>query len=168
MNKWYVAHSKPRSEEILWRQFCLREIESYYPCIEVRPVNPRARKVQPYFPGYLFVYVDLNVIGMSSIQWMPGGAGLVCFGDEPAEVSDSLVTAIKQRIVSLKTVVDESHVVFHKGDMVKIDQGVFSGYEGIFDVRLSGTERARILLSLLDQRQIAVELPTSCLNLVDS
>ena len=168
MKKWYVAHSKPRSEEILWRQFCLREIESYYPCLEVKPVNPRSRKVQPYFPGYLFVYVDLGVIGMSCIQWMPGGVGLVCFGDEPASVSDSLILAIKQRIESLKPSVDEPLVVFRKGDTVKVEEGVFSGYEGIFDVRLSGTDRARILLSLLDQRQLAVELPASCLHLVDS
>jgi transcriptional antiterminator RfaH len=167
MKNWYVAHSKPRSEEFLWRQFCLREIDSYYPCIEVQPVNPRSRKVQPYFPGYLFVHVDLGVIGQSVIQWMPGAVGLVRFGDEPATVSEGLITAIKQRIANLKTAVDDGLVLFRKGDRVKVEEGVFRGYEGIFDVRLSGTERVRILLSLLTHRQVAMELPASCLRLVD-
>jgi transcriptional antiterminator RfaH len=135
--------------------------------MEVKPVNPRSRKVQPYFPGYLFVYVDLGVIGLSCIQWMPGGVGLVCFGDEPASVSENLILSIKQKIESLKSVVDAPPIVFRKGDTVKVEEGVFSGYEGIFDVRLTGTERARILLSLLSQRQIPVELPVSCLHLVD-
>jgi transcriptional antiterminator RfaH len=79
MKKWYVAHSKPRNEELLWKQFCLRNFETYYPCIKVQMVNPRARQVQPYFPGYLFVRVDLDLIGRSAVEWVPGGVGLVSF-----------------------------------------------------------------------------------------
>ena len=167
MEKWYVAHSKPRNEELLWRQFCIRRLESYYPCIRVQPVNPRARKVQPYFPGYLFVHVDLELIGKSSIEWMPGGAGLVSFGDAPASVSDNLISAIKQRIEGLKEVSDNSPVPFCKGDNVKVHEGVFKGYEGIFEVQLSGTDRVRILLSFLGQRQIPVEMSALCLHLVN-
>lgn len=167
MEKWYVFHSKPRSEEFLWKQCCLRNFDSYYPCIDAHPVNPRARKVLPYFPGYLFINVDLDVVGRSMLERLPGGVGLVSFGDEPAAISDSLITSIKQRIECLRVLETEPRVTFRKGDTVKVDEGVFSGYEGIFDVRLSGTERVRILLSLLDRRQIAVELPESCLHLVD-
>jgi transcription antitermination factor NusG len=167
MEKWYVAHSKPRNEELLWRQFCLRRIDSYYPRIEVQPVNPRTRKVQPYFPGYLFVHVDLERVGRSSIEWMPGAAGLVAFGDEPASVSDGLIASIKQRIESLRVVSDEGPVPFCKGDNIVVHEGIFNGYEGIFDVQLSGTDRVRIFLSLLDRRKIPVELSASCVRLVD-
>lgn len=167
MEKWYVAHSKPRSEELLWRQFCLRRIESYYPCIGVQPVNPRARRVQPYFPGYLFVHIDLNVTGRSAVEWIPGGAGLVSFGDEPASVSESLVASIRQRIESLDVVLEEKPFPFQKGDYVVIQDGIFSGHEGIFDVRLSGADRVRVLLSLLNKRQVPVELSASCLQCVN-
>lgn len=101
MEKWYVARSKPRSEEILWRQYCLRNIESYYPCINVIPVNPRSRKTQPYFPGYLFVHVDLGVVGRSALEWVPGGAGLVSFEEEPAFVPESLIFTLRQRLDDL-------------------------------------------------------------------
>ncbi len=161
MEKWHVAHSKPRNEELLWKQFCLRNLESYYPCIKVKTVNPRARQVQPYFPNYLFVHVDLDLIGRSTLEWVPGCAGLVSFGDEPAFVPDDLVYAIKQRIEDLNIVSDESPIQLHKGDNVAIHDGVFKGYEGVFDIQLSGTDRVRVLLSLMDNQFIPVELPAS-------
>lgn len=167
MEKWYVAHSKLRNEELLWKQFCLRNIESYYPCLKVKTVNPRARKVQPYFPGYLFVHVDLELIGKSTIEWMPGGVGLVSFGDEPAFIPDYLIDAIKQRVASLKLNSGENLVPLHKGDNVAIHAGVFTGYEGIFDIQLSGTDRVRILLSLLGNRLLPVEMTASCIHRID-
>jgi transcription antitermination factor NusG len=166
MKKWYVAHSKPRNEELLWKQFCLRNFEAYYPCIKVQTVNPRARQVQPYFPGYLFVHVDLDLIGKSAVEWVPGGVGLVSFGDEPAVVSGGLINAIKQRIEILERAPEENVIPLFKDDNVAINAGVFIGYEGVFDAHLSGTDRVRILLSLLDNRLIPVELPASCINLI--
>lgn len=164
MEKWYVLHSKPRYEDFLWKQLCMRDLESYYPCLHVRTVNPRARTVQPYFPGYLFVSADLDVLGISYLQWMPGSAGLVCFGEEPATVSESLLLAIKQRIESLQKNTSAKMVPFQKGDAILVHDGVFQGYEGIFDACLSGADRVRILLSLLGNRQMAVELPVGCIS----
>jgi transcriptional antiterminator RfaH len=165
MEKWYVAHSKPRSEELLWKQFLLRKLEAYYPCIKVQPANPRCRTVQPYFPGYLFVHVDLGVVGISTIEWIPGGAGLVSFGDEPAAVSENLIDSIKQRLENLAVVSAKRVVPFQKGDKVTVHEGIFNGYEGIFDVQLSGMERVRILLSLLDCRQVSIELSACSISL---
>ncbi|GER79798.1 MAG: hypothetical protein M5U11_14200 [Anaerolineales bacterium] len=164
MEKWYVAQSKPRNEELLWKQLCLRRIQSYYPCFAAQPANPRARRVQPYFPGYLFVYIDLDMTGRSVVEWIPGGAGLVSFGDEPAPVSEILIAALKQQIASLDAALDERPFPFRPGDAVAIQDGIFRGYEGIFDVRLSGRDRARVLLSLLSGRQIPVELSASSLQ----
>jgi transcription antitermination factor NusG len=166
MKNWYVAHSKPRNEELLWRQFCLRNFESYYPCIKVPAVNPRARTVQPYFPGYLFVHVDLELIGRSALEWIPGAVGLVSFGYEPAFVPDSMIYEIKQRIESLKRV-SEKNIILRKGDHVVIDKGSFTSYEGIFDIQLSGSDRVRILLSLLDNRLLPVEMPASYIHIIN-
>jgi transcription antitermination factor NusG len=163
MEKWYVAHSKPRNEELLWKQFCLRDFESYFPCIKVQTMNPRARKIQPYFPGYLFVHVDLDLIGKSTLEWMPGGLGLVSFGDEPACVPDSLIHSLKQRIGTLKRFPEEAPIPFCQGDNIAVYCGAFTGYEGIFDIQLSGTDRVRVLLSLLNNRQVPVDLPASYL-----
>jgi transcriptional antiterminator RfaH len=58
--EWFVLHSKPHKEELLAEQLELRRIETFYPRIRVQVVNPRARKVRPYFPGYVFMHVDLD------------------------------------------------------------------------------------------------------------
>jgi len=45
------------------------------------------------------------------------------------------------------------------GDEVNISSGPFAGYEALFDARLPGSERVRVLIKMLsDQRRIPVEL----------
>lgn len=156
---WYTLHSHPRKEDLLWTQVNRYGFESYYPRVRVHPVNPRARKIQPYFPGYLFVKVDLDKVGRSLFQWMPFGTGLVSFGDEPAVVPEILIHTLKRRIAEIA---DAGGLLFdelHPGDEVVIHSGVFAGYEAIFDAKLPGSERVRVLLKMIKQnRSIPVEL----------
>ncbi len=44
------------------------------------------------------------------------------------------------------------------GERVLIRQGMFEGYEGIFDVKLPGNERVRVLLRMLNERFVPVEV----------
>lgn len=81
--------------------------------------------------------VDLEQTSMSTLQWITGATGLVSFGGEPAHVPD----------------------VLRSGEPVVIDSGPLAGYEAIFDTRLPGTERVRVLLKLLRNRQMPVDLP---------
>jgi transcription antitermination factor NusG len=156
---WYVLRSKPRKEEVLWRQVRTRGHEIFFPRLRVNPVNPRSRKLRPYFPGYMFVRVDIEEVGLSTFQWMPHAIGLVCFGGEPATVPENLVHAIKRRVEEIAEAGGELLDGLKQGDKVRIDEGPFAGYEAIFDARISGTERVRVLLKILtDQRQIPVEL----------
>jgi transcription antitermination factor NusG len=156
--KWYALHSHPYKEDLLWKQVQANDIEGFYPRIRVSPVNPRSRKIRPYFPGYIFVRVDLEIVGMSIFNWMPYSTGLVTFGGEPAIVSDALIHAIKQRILQVEQAGGELFDGLHHGDPVVVQDGPFEGYEAIFDVRVSGSERVRILLKMLSDRQIPIEL----------
>lgn len=155
---WYALRSKPRKEETLWRQLRAREVEVFYPQLRVQPVNPRARKVRPYFPGYLFVRTDLEKTGLSFFQWMPHSTGLVTYGGEPAPVPDALINAIKKRVQEISDAGGELFDGLKKGDSVKIKGGPFEGYEAIFDARVDGNERVRVLLKLLSDRNLPVEL----------
>ena len=91
---WYALRSKPRKEEVVWRQVKNQNIEVFFPRLKVQPVNPRSRKLRPYFPGYMFVQVDLDELGLSVFKWMPHTLGLVSIGDEPAIVPEHLIHAI--------------------------------------------------------------------------
>ena len=95
MVQWYVMHSKPRKETLIRERLRVEQIEAYLPSIRVKPVNPRSRKEQPFFPGYLFIPVDLEQISASELRRMPGATGLVCYGGEPAPIGDSLIRAIQ-------------------------------------------------------------------------
>ncbi len=156
--KWYALRSKPRKEEILWRQLRAREIEVFFPRMKVQPVNPRARKLLPYFPGYMFVKTDLEDVGLSTFQWMPHAIGLVTYGGDPAPVPEALIFAIQRRVEEIAAAGGELFDGLKKGDAVLIQGGPFEGYEAIFDTRVEGQERVRVLLKLLSDRSLPLEL----------
>jgi len=158
---WYIFHSKPLKENLLWEQLCLRKLETFHPRIKVQPVNPRARKERAYFPGYVFVRVDLEQVNWSTLHWMPGGTGLVAFGAEPAYVPDSLIQAIRQRVEQINARGGEPLEELKRGDPVTIRGGAFDGYEAIFDGRGSGNERVCVLLTFLQALQKRLVLPAS-------
>jgi transcription antitermination factor NusG len=95
---------------------------------------------------------------------MPHALGLVCFGDDAAAVPPGLVHAIWKRVGSLNDEEVEFGLRLRRGDRVIVREGPLAGYEGVFDARLTGQERVRVLLSLLRDRYVAVELRESSLE----
>ncbi len=158
---WYVVRSKPNKEEFLAGQLTAYGIKVFYPRIRVKPVNPRARKLKAYFPSYLFVYVDLGLVNLSTLQWMPGAINLVSFDGVPASVPESLINAVERQVEHINTSQKNMLHGLKPGDLVTIQDGPFAGYEAIFDGQISGRERVRVLLSFLQKRQIPVELRES-------
>jgi transcription antitermination factor NusG len=160
--QWYALRSKSRKEDAVWRQLQTQGVEVFYPCLRVHPVNPRSRKLVPYFPGYLFVEVDLEQSGISVFQWMPHTVGLVSFGGEPSIVPENLILAIQKRVDEINAAGGEIFDGLKPGEAVWISDGPFQGYEAIFDGRLPGSERVRVLLEFLgNRRRVPVVLDAS-------
>jgi len=155
---WFAVNSHPNKEDTLFRAMQGQGLEVFFPCIKVHPVNPRSRKFRPYFPGYLFVRVDLEEAGMSVLQWMPHSKGLVSYGGEPAIVPDRLIHAIHKRMEEISQTGGGVQPGLTTGDTVTIESGPFEGYEAIFDLQISGSERVRVLLNLLNKNQLPLEL----------
>lgn len=155
---WYAMRSKPNKEGFLAGQLQAHGVEVFYPSLRVNPVNPRSRKVRPYFPNYLFVHVDLDVTNVSDLRWMPGASGLVSFDGEPASVPDLLIATVKRHVEQYNATLRDQTRNFQHGDIVQIQAGPFAGYEAVFDTHLSGQDRVRVLLSLLQSRQLPVEI----------
>ena len=158
---WYTVHSKPNQELLLWNQLQLREVESYYPRLRRKPVNPRARREVPYFPGYMFIRVDLENFPLSRIAWLPGMQRLVAFGGQPAWLMDEVLEAIRHQVEVANQVAQDPLVDLRRGDVVRIKCGPFAGYEAIFDARINGKERVRVLLKLLQSQQVSLEVPAT-------
>jgi transcriptional antiterminator RfaH len=155
---WYALRSKSHQEEAVWRQVLARGFEVFYPRVRVQPANPRARKIKPYFPGYMFVRVELAEVGLSTFLWMPHALGLVCFDGVPAHVPNALVAAIQRQMEEIGAAGGELFYRLKPGDPIVIQRGPFAGYEGIFDTRLNGGDRVRVLLKMLNDRYVSAEL----------
>jgi len=155
---WYAMRSKPNKENFLADQLQAHGVEVFFPTLRVNPVNPRSRKIRSYFPNYLFVHVDLDAINVSDLRWMPGASGLVSFDGEPASVPDLLIAGIKKQVELFNETMKDQQKNFQHGDSVLIQDGPFAGYEAVFDTHISGQDRVRVLLNLLQHRQMPVEI----------
>ncbi len=155
---WYVLRTKPKKERFVCQQLLARGASFYFPAVRVKPVNPRASKVRPYFPGYLFVRADLDIEGQNAFSWLPGAVGLVQFGGEAAVVPDNLVRELQERITQLAAAEQARQDGLQPGDRVRIVSGPFAGYEAIFDLRLAGKERVQVLLAFLSRHPQPVKL----------
>jgi transcriptional antiterminator RfaH len=106
----------------------------------------------------MFVLVDLNEVAKSTFRWMPFAQGLVSFDGEPAFIPDSLIIALKKRMHEIK---NKGGLIFDQlepGTPIRVIDGPFQGYEAIFDTRLDGQERVRVLLQMLNDRRVMVEM----------
>lgn len=161
MDHWYALRSKPNKEWPLWQELQARSQECCFPRVRVHPVNPRSRTMRAYFPGYLFICADIAKVGASLFNWMPFSLGLVNFGGDPAQVPETLVHAIARRVEQINRAGGEQLEGLKSGERVTIQNGPFCGYEAVFDARLPGSERVRVLLKLLAVRQMKLELPVA-------
>jgi len=158
---WYALNTKPNKEEVAWRLLREKGYQVFYPRLPVHPVNPRARKIRPYFPGYMFVCADLDRVGLTAFHFIPHVRGLVSFGGEPARVPDALIHALQSRIQQAVVQFRDPLQGIARGDAVSIREGPLAGYEAVFDERIPGRARVRVLLGVLGSRPVPVVLGAS-------
>ena len=165
--KWYVIRAKAHRERLVDEQLRRQNIEVFYPAVRVHPVNPRSAHERAYFPGYLFIHLDLAAVGVNRLRWLPSAVGLLEFGGEPAIVPDALIHQLRLRI---KTIQAAGGLIFDglkAGDPVRITSGPFAGYEAIFDLRLQGSDRVRVLMELL-RRQVPLDLDAGAIRKISA
>ena len=155
---WYTIRSKPHKERSLYGELLARGIETFYPQLRVNPVNPRSRKLVPYFPGYMFIHVDLEDTGLRPMNRIPYSIGLVMFNDYAPTVPEKLLQKIDQKLQSISIAGGETFFEIQPGDTIKLVNGGFEGYEAIFEERLDGSDRVRILIKMLSDRYVSAEV----------
>ena len=166
MKNWILLQTKLRKEDFLCNQIRARGIECFYPKIKVIPINPRARKIRPFFPGYLFVKIDPESASAAELRWLPGASGWVRFGAAPASVPDNIIEGIRRHVEAINNGEGASAVKrITPGQEVEIVEGPFEGYEAVFNGYLSGSARVRVLLKLLKSQQMPVEMPARLLRI---
>lgn len=142
--EWYAVFSKPLKESYVVHYLMGKGIEVYYPMVRVRKSEYKS-----FFPRYLFVHTDLQAIGTSALKWIPGSVGLVAFDGIPAVVPQHFIEALRHKLKDFNA--SDSHRLkdLKQGDHVVIIDGPFAGYEAVFDMRLSASDRVQVLLHWL-------------------
>ncbi|GAA3551204.1 transcription/translation regulatory transformer protein RfaH [Zobellella aerophila] len=149
MEKWYLAHCRPREEERAQQNLNNQGVEAYYPHVEIEKLvrGKRVQRIEALFPGYIFLRTDLEITSSATIGSTRGIRTLVRFGTYPCEVPGQLVYELMARADS-----DELRGVMSTlpktGDKVVISQGPFRGLEAIYQ-EPDGEQRAILLLTLL-------------------
>jgi transcription elongation factor/antiterminator RfaH len=156
--KWYALRVKPHKEQAVFRHLQSDQIDVFFPVIRVKPQNPRAAKKKPYFPGYMFVNVDLDHTGANTFNWMYGTIGLVSFGGIPASVPENLILELQQKVAQIEEAGGLELAGLEAGDRVRIVEGPFAGYEAIFDMQIPGSDRVQVLLAFLSQHPHPLKL----------
>lgn len=147
---WYLIYSKPRQEDKAWWNLDRQGFRCYLPYVRVRRLYRRRHRtfIEPMFPRYLFVRLAAGVEDWSPIRSTYGVCGLVRFGTWPARVPDELVDAIRER--TEQGYLDLCPEPLQRGDKVKILDGPFAAYEGVFQAE-RGEDRAIILLDVANR-----------------
>jgi transcriptional antiterminator RfaH len=164
--QWLLVQVKPREElramEHLQNQGCT----AYCPQINLEKITrgKRTTKLEPLFPGYLFVQnpnnqdsetnetSETNTATYTSIRSTRGVAKIVRFGTDYTLLSDQLIQSIINREKSLTQAGSDSYTTTPKqGDTVTITQGPFQGLEAIYQ-QSDGQMRSMVLINLLHQQ----------------
>ncbi|MHB8621961.1 MAG: transcription/translation regulatory transformer protein RfaH [Sulfuricaulis sp.] len=146
---WYLVYCKPRQESVARENLARQGYATYLPVMH----QPRRRQgkhvnlVGPMFPRYLFIHLNRQTDNWAPIRSTLGVVSVVRFGRAPARVPDDLINALRLRedaqgiqILPLAN--------YQPGSRVRITQGSFAGYEGIFQAG-SGRDRVTVLLDVL-------------------
>ena len=158
---WYLVHTKPKQEKCALENLRRQGYQCYLPIIPSEMLRQGGVVIsdEPLFPRYLFI--RLGQCG-SAKSWAPirstrGVSRLVCFGTEPARVSEKLIELLKVQEASAQV---EPKRFFGAGERVRLTEAPFSGVEGVYQVA-DGERRVMVLIEILG-RSVAVGVaPTS-------
>lgn len=159
--KWYALHVKPHKERMVCEGLRARDMDVFYPALKKQPVNPRARKEEPFYPGYIFIQLDLDEAGVNALRWTEGTHGIVEFGGVPAAVPEIMIQELKVKLKNIDFSSNLNLGDIRAGDPVKIVKGPFDGYEAIFDTQLSGNDRIQVMLTYLKAQPKKLQLSSS-------
>ena len=147
--QWYLVYAKPRQEELAKTNLERQGFETYLPLIRIarRRLGRRVIRIEPMFPRYLFIRLDKIHDNWAPIRSTFGVSKLVRFGSEPTPVPDDLIKALHARD-DRNGIQDRPLHDLKIGEKVRIEEGPFMGYEGIF-LAASSRERVIVLLNIV-------------------
>lgn len=151
---WYVISTKPGCENTAETNLARQGFTTWTPS-QVRVVRHARRRLEkrvPFFPGYLFVQLDVGRQRWRSVNGTFGVRCLITQGERPLPCPQGLIEEL-QRLSESDRILSAA---IESGDAVRIVSGPMAELIGSL-VHLDSAGRARVLLKLLNS-EVAVTL----------
>ena len=152
--RWYLVKTKPRAEERVLNYLRFANYSYLFPTYWKTVLFGRKREKKPLFPGYVFALLRLKR-DYHKIRYTRGVSGFVKFGGLPIPVHEEIIESLKARTRDDGTVRMVSKPL-RKGEVVKISEGPFAGFEAVFLESLNDGERVALLLKGLNSARVEI------------
>ncbi|QTN40158.1 transcription/translation regulatory transformer protein RfaH [Marinobacter salsuginis] len=156
---WYALQHKPAQGDRALQHLQNQDIACFYPKISVEKIKggKRSKKLEPLFPGYLFVNLEQTDPRWSKLRSTRGVLRIVGFANKPAPISDAVIQHVKE---SLDSVAEQGGI--KPGQAVQLSERPFEGINAIFQA-YDGEERAIVLVNFM-QKQQSIRVPVSAIK----
>jgi len=145
---WYVVRTKGGNEHRANQNLLNQEIETFLPLFrgyEYR--NGRMTEtIKPLFQNYLFAKLDIG-FHYNKVKWTRGVSRILGNREGPIPISEKVVETIQRRIGKDNLIELEDQI--KEGDLVQITSGPLKDLIGVFQKKMSGKDRVKILLNLI-------------------
>ena len=149
MKVWLVITYKTNESKALQRNLENQNFEYYLPKILVISEKTQTKTEKMLFPGYAFVYCNLN--DYSTIKYSKGVRKVLIFGSSIPSISDNQIKKIKE--IEQNSQISPIEINLRVGDQVKINVGPFK--DVITQIISSPcNERVGVLLNILGSSRL--------------
>jgi len=145
---WYVIRTKAGDEARAKTNLFNQEIEIFLPLFKSHYLRggKMVRVIKPLFPNYLFARLDPE-LHYARVKWTRGVSRILGNREGPVPISGVVVQTIRSRLGEDNLVELEEEM--KEGDVVQVTSGPLKDLLGVFQKRMSGKDRVRILLNLI-------------------
>lgn len=155
---WYVVHVysgfEAKAKEALLERIRMAKMEEKFDdiliptetVVEVKKGEKRSRP-KKFFPGYIFVKMDLNNETWHLVKNTNRISGFVGNSTNPHPVSEEEVMRITEQIKEGK-MKPKVTVDFEKGESVRVKEGPFANFTGVVDDVNPEKGRLKVLVSI--------------------
>ena len=148
-DKWLVAYTKPRQEQVALQNLERQNFEAYLPRYK-KFKNTEAGPVpvfEPMFPRYILFRPSKPEQSIETVRSTKGISHVVRFGFEPGVVSSSMVATIQNFEASQHQATLQEMSNFKAGQKVKLKHVGLGALEGL--VQSVSSKRVAVLLEIL-------------------
>lgn len=158
-SRWYAVATKVSREEFAVEHLRRQAFETFLPktIVTKRMGGKLLTRKSAFFPGYLFVHMDINRTGWRAINNTRGVRSLVMTGDQPSNLPSEFVEALRSSTGHDGLI--NVHFDFNVGDTVRITTGPLTNLIGTLQ-RMESSQRVSVMVSMMSGK-VPVTIETS-------